>query len=138
MAAVHVPAMTIERIGYGAGQRDLPDRANLLRLLVGLLSPSAGSVGVLGCSIPAEAEELRPRVGELQGLGVRFDADRHAHGAALVRVRAAHAMGLVDAGCVPDGVVDGAAADHLDTQPLDPGLYGGGKPMKPVDEEQLP
>jgi uncharacterized protein (TIGR00299 family) protein len=30
-----VPAMTIEKIGYGAGQRDLPQQANILRLLVG-------------------------------------------------------------------------------------------------------
>lgn len=30
-----LPAMKIERIGYGAGTRDLPDQANLLRLFVG-------------------------------------------------------------------------------------------------------
>ncbi len=30
-----LPPMTIERIGYGAGQRDLPQRPNLLRLFVG-------------------------------------------------------------------------------------------------------
>jgi len=29
------PAMTVRQIGYGAGQRDDPDRANLLRLLLG-------------------------------------------------------------------------------------------------------
>ncbi len=30
-----LPAMSIEQIGYGAGQRDLAEQANLLRLLVG-------------------------------------------------------------------------------------------------------
>ncbi len=30
-----MPAMTVEQIGYGAGQRDLPGQANVLRLLVG-------------------------------------------------------------------------------------------------------
>ena len=30
-----LPPMTIEAIGYGAGSRDFPDRANLLRLFVG-------------------------------------------------------------------------------------------------------
>ena len=30
-----VPAMKIKRIGYGAGQRDIPQRPNILRLLVG-------------------------------------------------------------------------------------------------------
>ena len=35
-----VPAMAIERIGYGAGQKDLEEQANLLRLLVGEESDS--------------------------------------------------------------------------------------------------
>lgn len=35
-----LPAMTIERIGYGAGQRDLPGQPNLLRLLVGQANES--------------------------------------------------------------------------------------------------
>lgn len=30
-----LPALTVERIGYGAGQRELPDQPNLLRLIVG-------------------------------------------------------------------------------------------------------
>ncbi len=37
-----MPAMVIERIGYGAGQRDIPEQPNLLRLLVGTAS-DAGS-----------------------------------------------------------------------------------------------
>lgn len=30
-----LPPMTLERIGYGAGTRDLPDRPNLLRIIIG-------------------------------------------------------------------------------------------------------
>lgn len=30
-----MPAMQVSRIGYGAGQRDVPDRPNLLRILIG-------------------------------------------------------------------------------------------------------
>jgi uncharacterized protein (TIGR00299 family) protein len=37
-----VPAMIIERIGYGAGQKDLEQQANLLRLLVGRSDDSPG------------------------------------------------------------------------------------------------
>jgi len=36
-----LPAMTIDRIGYGAGQRELKDQPNLLRLLVGEAAESA-------------------------------------------------------------------------------------------------
>jgi pyridinium-3,5-bisthiocarboxylic acid mononucleotide nickel chelatase len=36
-----LPAMTIDRIGYGAGQKDLEEQANLLRLLVGQTSDSS-------------------------------------------------------------------------------------------------
>lgn len=30
-----MPAMTVQRVGYGAGSRDLPDRPNLLRIIIG-------------------------------------------------------------------------------------------------------
>ena len=30
-----MPPMRVERIGYGAGSRDFPDRPNVLRVLVG-------------------------------------------------------------------------------------------------------
>ncbi len=33
-----IPAMRVERVGYGAGQRDWPDRPNLLRLVIGELT----------------------------------------------------------------------------------------------------
>ncbi len=35
--------MTIERIGYGAGQRDLPEQPNVLRLIVGQSSDEAAA-----------------------------------------------------------------------------------------------
>jgi len=40
-----LPAMTIEKIGYGAGQRDLPQQANILRLLVGQNRPAGQTAG---------------------------------------------------------------------------------------------
>jgi len=39
-----LPAMTIEGIGCGAGERDLPQQPNLLRLLVGQAGPAEGSL----------------------------------------------------------------------------------------------
>jgi len=39
-----LPAMTIEKIGYGAGQRDLPQQANILRLLVGEAADAGDSL----------------------------------------------------------------------------------------------
>jgi len=38
-------------------------KSTSIRMLVGLLSPSAGSAKVLGFSMPEDVEELRPRVG---------------------------------------------------------------------------
>jgi len=38
-----LPAMTVEKIGYGAGQRDLKDQANLLRIFVGETADNATS-----------------------------------------------------------------------------------------------
>jgi ABC-2 type transport system ATP-binding protein len=38
-------------------------KSTSIRMLLGLLAPSAGSATVLGCSVPREAEKLRPRVG---------------------------------------------------------------------------
>ena len=37
-----LPAMTIDRIGYGAGQRDLEEQANVLRLIVGQSDDAPG------------------------------------------------------------------------------------------------
>ena len=38
-------------------------KSTSIRMLVGLLKPSAGAAEVLGCAMPREAEKLRPRVG---------------------------------------------------------------------------
>jgi ABC-2 type transport system ATP-binding protein len=38
-------------------------KTTLMRVLLGLLAPSAGSARVLGCELPGEAERLRPSVG---------------------------------------------------------------------------
>jgi uncharacterized protein (TIGR00299 family) protein len=38
-----LPAMTIERVGYGAGTKDFPDRANVLRMIVGETAETPGS-----------------------------------------------------------------------------------------------
>lgn len=39
-----MPAMRVERVGYGAGQRDWPDRPNVLRLMIG--ESAAGTAGL--------------------------------------------------------------------------------------------
>jgi uncharacterized protein (TIGR00299 family) protein len=36
-----LPSMTIQKLGYGAGTKDLPEQANLLRILVGERNPAA-------------------------------------------------------------------------------------------------
>ncbi len=39
----HLPEMTIDKVGYGAGTMDFPSRANLLRMFVGTTSESSES-----------------------------------------------------------------------------------------------
>lgn len=56
-----LPAMTVERIGYGAGQRDLAEQANLLRLLVGQAATAdstADQVWVLETNLDDVSGEL--------------------------------------------------------------------------------
>lgn len=40
-----MPAMTVEGVGYGAGTKDLPDRANVLRAVLGEADAAAGAAG---------------------------------------------------------------------------------------------
>lgn len=42
-----VPPLIIEKIGYGAGTRDLPGRANVLRILIGEVVPEKGTDEVI-------------------------------------------------------------------------------------------
>jgi hypothetical protein len=65
--------MTIERIGYGAGQRDLPQQANILRLLVGAAADAPqtpDTIWVLETNLDdTSGEVLGYCTGELWGAG---------------------------------------------------------------------
>ncbi len=73
-----MPAMKIERVGYGAGQRDWPDRPNVLRLTIGENSDAAGlhveQLIVLSCNIddmnPQWYEPLIKLLNEAKALDV--------------------------------------------------------------------
>ena len=45
------PPSVIERVGYGAGTKDFPDRANLLRMSVGRLAEKPSALTVLECNV---------------------------------------------------------------------------------------
>jgi hypothetical protein len=55
----HMPAMTLETTGYGAGTRDLPDRPNLLRIIIGRqeAETQADTVAVLETDIDDASPE---------------------------------------------------------------------------------
>jgi pyridinium-3,5-bisthiocarboxylic acid mononucleotide nickel chelatase len=73
-----IPAMKVNRVGYGAGQRDWPDRPNVLRLTIGESSESAGlhaeQLIVLSCNIddmnPQWYEPLMKLLSEAAALDV--------------------------------------------------------------------
>ncbi len=55
-----VPAMRVERIGYGAGDRDLPETPNVLRVLVGTMAEAAPAVRV--AVVNCEIDDMNPQI----------------------------------------------------------------------------
>ena len=55
-----IPPMKIARIGYGAGDRDFPEHANLLRIVIG--QPPAADEALAVSVIEANIDDLTPQV----------------------------------------------------------------------------
>jgi uncharacterized protein (TIGR00299 family) protein len=55
-----LPAMRIERIGYGAGSRDVPETPNVLRLLVGEADEARSAPDVV--VLEAEVDDMSPQI----------------------------------------------------------------------------
>ena len=56
-----LPALTLERVGYGAGARELPDRPNVVRILLGEAAPaSLAEVSLLETNLDDLNPELVP------------------------------------------------------------------------------
>lgn len=55
-----LPSMRIEAIGYGAGQKDIPTQANVMRMIVGTAEPTGGNdqVWVLECNLDDISAEV--------------------------------------------------------------------------------
>jgi len=55
-----IPAMTVEQVGYGAGDRDDPTNPNVLRVLIGQASDQSGieRVAVIECEI----DDMNPQI----------------------------------------------------------------------------
>jgi uncharacterized protein (TIGR00299 family) protein len=55
-----IPAMRVDRVGYGAGTRDFPHSPNVLRVLIGEQDDSAPSQSVV--VIEAEIDDMNPQI----------------------------------------------------------------------------
>jgi len=55
-----IPAMRVDRVGYGAGTRDFPHSPNVLRVLIGELDAEAPSQTVV--VIEAEIDDMNPQI----------------------------------------------------------------------------
>jgi uncharacterized protein (TIGR00299 family) protein len=55
-----LPPMRIRHTGYGAGDRDFPEHANVLRVIVG--EPAAADEALAVCVIEANIDDLNPQV----------------------------------------------------------------------------
>src|SRR3954468_2472304 len=57
-----IPAMRLERVGYGAGSRDLPDTPNVLRVLIGESADLTRSAPQAVVVIEAEIDDMNPQI----------------------------------------------------------------------------
>jgi uncharacterized protein (TIGR00299 family) protein len=58
-----VPAMRIDRVGYGAGDRDLPETPNVLRVVVGTAAGTATTAPVMRVTVMAcEIDDMNPQI----------------------------------------------------------------------------
>ena len=55
-----LPAMRVERVGYGAGARDLPDTPNVLRAVIGEAGPATPVEPVV--VVEAEIDDMNPQI----------------------------------------------------------------------------
>jgi pyridinium-3,5-bisthiocarboxylic acid mononucleotide nickel chelatase len=55
-----VPAMTVERVGYGAGDRELPETPNVVRVLVGQAASDAAAMRVV--TLECEIDDMNPQI----------------------------------------------------------------------------
>jgi uncharacterized protein (TIGR00299 family) protein len=55
-----IPAMSIERVGYGAGDRDEPATPNVLRVMIG--RAETGSTTERVCVIECEIDDMNPQI----------------------------------------------------------------------------
>jgi uncharacterized protein (DUF111 family) len=56
-----LPSLTLERIGYGAGSRDMPELPNVVRAIVGTAAPSAArTVSLIEANLDDLVPELAP------------------------------------------------------------------------------
>jgi uncharacterized protein (TIGR00299 family) protein len=77
-----LPAMTIERIGYGAGQKDFP-QPNILRLLVGQAAAASGEGAATSATIADAIVLLETNLDDVTGESLGFAIDQLWAGGAL-------------------------------------------------------
>jgi uncharacterized protein (TIGR00299 family) protein len=63
-AAGRMPAMTVSAVGYGAGTRDLPDTANVLRCFVGEREAAPATAGDTVTQVETTIDDMSPQLYE--------------------------------------------------------------------------
>lgn len=114
------PPMVVERIGYGVGSKDFPDRANVLRMSVGKEMTQPGT-GTLGASpllevLEANLDDCSPQLlgALLETLLLRGAKDAWVAPVVMKKGRPGHLVGaLVDAAARP--AVEGALLSESTT-----------------------
>jgi uncharacterized protein (TIGR00299 family) protein len=102
-ACTALPAMTVESVGVGAGRRDVPDRANVVRVVLGRPDRPAAPGEERLLLLETNVDDLDPRLwpGVLAGLLAAGAADAWLTPIVMKKGRPAHTLSAL---CAPDHV----------------------------------
>lgn len=90
------PPMIVERIGYGVGTKDFPDRANVLRMSVGRSAQTSATLSVLECNLDDCSPQVIGAVIDL--LMARGALDAWVAPVVMKKGRPGHLVGVLTSG----------------------------------------
>jgi uncharacterized protein (DUF111 family) len=104
------PELIVEKVGYGVGTRDWPDRANVLRATLGR---SAQAVGQGTFVVEANLDDCSPQLlgALIEGMLQKGALDAYVVPSTMKKSRPGHLLGAVVSGAQRDAVIEALLAE---------------------------